>query len=64
MLRFHGVKGIVATCTVRCHDLITPYIKVIRAMPHIARRKENAHAHKTKRGEEKVDPDTEIKIGW
>jgi len=33
-------------------------------MPHIARRKENAHAQKTKRGDEKGDSDAENKVGW
>jgi hypothetical protein len=33
-------------------------------MPHIARRKENAYAQKTKRGDEKGDSDAENKVGW
>jgi len=31
---------------------------------HIARRKENAHGQKTKRGDEKGDSDAKNKVGW
>jgi hypothetical protein len=31
---------------------------------HIARRKENAHVHKTKLDAEKGDSDAENKVGW
>jgi hypothetical protein len=44
-------------------DLNAPQISVIRATPYNSCYEENAHAHKTKRGEEKGDSDAQIKVG-
>jgi hypothetical protein len=45
-------------------DLNAPQLSVIRTTPYNSCYEENAHAHKTKRGEEKGDSDAEIKVGW
>ena len=45
-------------------DLNAPQLSDIRATPRNPSYERNAHAHKTKRGEEKGDSDPEIKVGW
>jgi hypothetical protein len=58
-----GITTAISAPPPQSEDLNAPQLSVIRETPYIARRERNAHAHKTKLGEEKGDSDAGIKVG-
>jgi len=58
-----GIRTAISLPPPQSDDLNAPQLSVIRATPYNSCHERNAHAHKTKRGEEKGDSDAEIKVG-